>query len=35
MSLKKVNYLIADGKSHWLEGVLLVSLYIIIAIRAW
>lgn len=30
-----VNYLIADGKSHWLEGVLLMTLYIIIAIAAW
>ncbi|EXJ92348.1 hypothetical protein A1O3_00898 [Capronia epimyces CBS 606.96] len=30
-----VNYLIQDGKSHWLEGVLLMSLYIIIAVAAW
>lgn len=30
-----VNYLIQDGKSHWLEGVLLMVLYIIIAIAAW
>jgi Ca2+:H+ antiporter len=30
-----VNYLIGDGKSHWLEGVLLQVLYIIIAIAAW
>ncbi|CRG90611.1 Vacuolar calcium ion transporter [Talaromyces islandicus] len=30
-----VNYLIADGKSHWLEGVLLMTLYLIIAIAAW
>ncbi|KIV86922.1 calcium/proton exchanger [Exophiala sideris] len=30
-----VNYLIADGKSHWLEGVLLMILYIIIATAAW
>lgn len=30
-----VNYLIADGKSHWLEGVLLQVLYLIIAIAAW
>jgi Ca2+:H+ antiporter len=27
-----VNYLIADGKSHWLEGVLLQCLYLIIAV---
>ncbi|KIW13674.1 calcium/proton exchanger [Exophiala spinifera] len=30
-----VNYLIADGKSHWLEGVLLMILYVIIAVAAW
>lgn len=30
-----VNYLIADGKSHWLEGMLLMMLYIIIAVAAW
>lgn len=27
-----VNYLIADGKSHWLEGYLLICLYAIIAV---
>ncbi|KAI9857874.1 MAG: hypothetical protein M1813_007989 [Trichoglossum hirsutum] len=30
-----VNYLIQDGKSHWLEGVLLMSTYLIISIAAW
>ncbi|KAI9757181.1 MAG: vacuolar membrane-associated protein iml1 [Chaenotheca gracillima] len=30
-----VNYLIQDGKSHWLEGVLLMSTYVIIAIAAF
>ncbi|KAI1133707.1 Sodium/calcium exchanger protein-domain-containing protein [Nemania abortiva] len=30
-----VNYLISDGKSHWLEGVQLISLYVIIATCAW
>jgi len=30
-----VNYLIQDGKSHWLEGVLLMVSYIIIALAAW
>ncbi|KAK6600044.1 Vacuolar calcium ion transporter 1 [Botrytis cinerea] len=30
-----VNYLIGDGKSHWLEGMLLQCLYIIIAVCAW
>ncbi|KAK4156516.1 Sodium/calcium exchanger protein-domain-containing protein [Chaetomidium leptoderma] len=30
-----VNYLIADGKSHWLEGMLLICLYCIIAVCSW
>lgn len=30
-----VNYLIGDGKSHWLEGVMLMALYVIIAVTAW
>ncbi|KAK4494141.1 hypothetical protein PRZ48_014439 [Zasmidium cellare] len=30
-----VNYLINDGKSHWLEGVLLMITYLIIAVSAW
>jgi Ca2+:H+ antiporter len=30
-----VNYLIGDGKSHYLEGILLMILYIIIAVAAW
>ncbi|KUJ16640.1 calcium/proton exchanger [Mollisia scopiformis] len=29
-----VNYLIGDGKSHWLEGMLLQCLYLIIAVCA-
>lgn len=32
VSVLLVNYLIGDGKSHWLEGVLLCCLYIIIAV---
>lgn len=35
VSILLVNYLIADGKSHWLEGLLLMMLYIIIAVAAW
>jgi Ca2+:H+ antiporter len=27
--------LIGDGKSHWLEGVLLIALYLLIAVAAW
>ncbi|KAK3187456.1 hypothetical protein K4F52_003802 [Lecanicillium sp. MT-2017a] len=30
-----VNYLIGDGKSHWLEGFLLICLYAIIAVCAF
>ncbi|KAL8847153.1 MAG: hypothetical protein Q9221_007783 [Calogaya cf. arnoldii] len=35
VSVLLVNYLIQDGKSHWLEGVLLLILYVIIAVAAW
>ncbi|KAK0629817.1 Sodium/calcium exchanger protein-domain-containing protein [Bombardia bombarda] len=35
VSILLVNYLIADGKSHWLEGMLLMSLYLIIATCSW
>jgi len=35
VSVLLVNYLINDGKSHWLEGVLLQCLYLIIAVTAW
>lgn len=35
VSILLVNYLIQDGKSHWLEGVLLMILYVIIAVAAW
>lgn len=30
-----VNYLIGDGRSHWLEGVMLMLLYVIIAVAAY
>lgn len=35
LTIYKVNYLIGDGKSHWLEGVLLMMMYLIIALAAW
>lgn len=35
VSVLLVNYLIGDGKSHWLEGKLLMCLYIIIAVCSW
>lgn len=35
VSVLLVNYLIGDGKSHWLEGQLLMCLYVIIATCSW
>ncbi|TLS27650.1 hypothetical protein PpBr36_04644 [Pyricularia pennisetigena] len=35
VSVLLVNYLISDGKSHWLEGMLLMCLYAIIAVCSW
>ncbi|KAI0478615.1 Sodium/calcium exchanger protein-domain-containing protein [Xylariaceae sp. FL0804] len=35
VSVLLVNYLIGDGKSHWLEGAQLICLYLIIAVCAW
>ncbi|KAH0543029.1 hypothetical protein FGG08_002637 [Glutinoglossum americanum] len=35
VSVLMVDYLIQDGKSHWFEGVLLMSAYFIISIVAW
>ncbi|WPH04399.1 Hypothetical protein R9X50_00729000 [Acrodontium crateriforme] len=35
ISIILVNYLIQDGRSHWLEGVMLQVTYLIIAVMAW
>lgn len=35
VSVLLVNYLIADGESHWLEGALLCILYTAISVAAW
>ncbi|OAX83992.1 calcium/proton exchanger [Emergomyces africanus] len=35
VSVLLVNYLIQDGKSNWLEGVLLMVLFLIISVAAW
>jgi len=35
VSILLVNYLIADGESHWLEGFILMILYLSIAVAAW
>ncbi|KAK1754194.1 Sodium/calcium exchanger protein-domain-containing protein [Echria macrotheca] len=34
-SVLLANYLICDGKSHWLEGMLLVCLYAIVSVGSW
>ncbi|KAL8277366.1 hypothetical protein RQP46_010206 [Phenoliferia psychrophenolica] len=35
ISVLLVNLLVQDGKSNWLEGVMLVALYFIIALATW
>ncbi|KAI7089841.1 Calcium/proton exchanger [Hortaea werneckii] len=35
ISIVVVNYVIMDGKSHWLEGIMLMVAYLIIAVVAW
>ena len=30
-----MGYVVADGRSNWLEGVILVCLYVIIAVTFW
>ncbi|RCI14132.1 hypothetical protein L249_8058 [Ophiocordyceps polyrhachis-furcata BCC 54312] len=35
MAVLLVNYLIGDGKSHWLEGFLLICLYAIVGVCAF
>nr|VWO99770.1 TPR_REGION domain-containing protein [Ganoderma boninense] len=35
LSVIVVNYVVQDGKSNWLEGMILMSLYVIIAVTFW
>lgn len=35
LSVITVNYVVADGKSNWLEGMILICLYIILAVAFW
>ncbi|KAJ2914060.1 hypothetical protein MD484_g6351, partial [Candolleomyces efflorescens] len=35
LSVQTLGYVLADGKSNWLEGFILMSLYIIIAVSFW
>ncbi|TBU32650.1 Sodium/calcium exchanger protein-domain-containing protein [Dichomitus squalens] len=35
ISVHTMGYVVADGKSNWLEGVILICLYIVIAVTFW
>jgi len=35
LSVLTVNYVVQDGRSNWLEGMILICLYIIIALVFW
>lgn len=35
LSVLIVNYTVADGKSNWLEGMILMALYIMLAVTFW
>ncbi|KAH9917029.1 Sodium/calcium exchanger protein-domain-containing protein [Fomitopsis serialis] len=35
ISVHIMGYVMADGKSNWLEGVILISLYLVIAVTFW
>ncbi|OAX41504.1 hypothetical protein K503DRAFT_490567 [Rhizopogon vinicolor AM-OR11-026] len=35
ISVQTMSYVVADGKSNWLEGIILICLYFIIAVSFW
>ncbi|KAF8625549.1 hypothetical protein AX15_005316 [Amanita polypyramis BW_CC] len=35
LSVLTVNYVVQDGKSNWLEGMILICLYLILAVTFW
>ncbi|KAJ3574178.1 hypothetical protein NP233_g1936 [Leucocoprinus birnbaumii] len=35
LSVQIMSYVVADGKSNWLEGVILICLYVIVAVSFW
>ncbi|KAF9223649.1 hypothetical protein BS17DRAFT_781000 [Gyrodon lividus] len=35
ISVHTMSYVVADGKSNWLEGAILICLYVIIAVSFW
>lgn len=35
LTILAVNYVVQDGKSNWLEGMILICLYVIVATVFW
>jgi len=35
LSVLTVNYIVQDGKSNWLEGMILMCLYLIVCVTFW
>lgn len=35
IAVQTMNHVVADGKSNWLEGTILIGLYVIIAVSFW
>ncbi|KAG6856385.1 hypothetical protein H0H87_005082 [Tephrocybe sp. NHM501043] len=35
LAVLTVNYVVQDGKSNWLEGLILMCLYVILALTFW
>lgn len=35
VSVQTMSYVVSDGKSNWLEGIILICLYVIIAVSFW
>ncbi|KAH7884327.1 Sodium/calcium exchanger protein-domain-containing protein [Phlebopus sp. FC_14] len=35
IAVQTMSYVVADGKSNWLEGAILICLYVIIAVTFW
>ncbi|KAL1682889.1 Sodium/calcium exchanger protein-domain-containing protein [Schizophyllum commune] len=35
LSVQTMGFVVADGKSNWMEGVILISFYVIVAVSYW
>jgi len=35
LAIHTMNYVVADGRSNWMEGLILIGFYVIIAISFW